>query len=183
MKRILLAGLSLAALGCGTAVALDGWKLESSTLIEGPGSAWDYISLDPAAGRLYIGHRKAGLQVFDLATKKLVKTVDKTDKASSNGATLMNEFDLGISNNEDGTVTPFKLSTLEAKEAIKLGEELDTSHYEPTTKRVLVNMAGGKDGTELVVLQAPGLEKAGTIKIASGKPEHGLYLSRYTLTR
>ena len=49
--------------------------------------------------------------VHDLGqTKKLLKTVDNTISQSSNGATLMPEFDLGISNNEDGTVTPFKRS-------------------------------------------------------------------------
>ncbi|SFJ28446.1 hypothetical protein SAMN05216304_106129 [Bosea sp. OK403] len=154
------------------ASAFDGWHLESSATIEGKGAAWDYISLDGASGRLYIGHRKEGLQVFDTAGRKLLKTLDNTATQSSNGATLMPEFDLGFSNNEDGSITPFKMSTMEARAPIKLGEELDTSHYDPVSKRILVNMAAGKDGTELVVLQAPSLEKVGVIKIASKKPEH-----------
>ena len=154
------------------ALAFDGWRLESATIIEGKGSAWDYIAYDQPSGRLYIGHRKEGLQVFDVTTKKLVKTVENTTAQSSNGATLMPEFDLGISNNEDGSVTPFKMSTLDALAPIKLGDELDTSHYDPATKRILVNMASGKDGTELVVLAAPSLAKIGTIKVATKKPEH-----------
>jgi hypothetical protein len=152
--------------------AFDGWHLESSTAIDGKGSAWDYITLDGAAGRLYIGHRKEGLQIFDTGSKKLLKTLDNTAGQSSNGATLMPEFDLGISNNEDGSITPFKMSAMEAKAPIKLGEELDTSHYDPVSKRILVNMAAGKDGTDLVVLQAPSLDKVGVIKVASKKPEH-----------
>jgi hypothetical protein len=155
-----------------TATAFDGWRLESATTIESKGSSWDYLSLDGAANRLYIGHRKEGLQVYDTAAKRLIKTLDNTVAQSSNGATLMPEFDLGISNNEDGTITPFRMSTLEARAPVKLGDELDTSHYDPVTKRILVNMAAGKDGTELVVLQAPSLEKVGVIKIASKKPEH-----------
>lgn len=162
----LLASVSTAAL------AYDGWKLESTTVLESRTSAWDYLTYDQGSGRLYIGHRKEGLQIYDTASKKLLKTLDNTAKESSNGATLMPEFDLGISNNEDGTITPFKLSTLEASAPVKLGDELDTSHYEPTTKRVLVNMASGKEGTELVVLQAPKLEKVGTIAVKTKKPEH-----------
>lgn len=162
----LLTALSLPA------SAFDGWHLESSTTIDGKGAAWDYINLEGASGRLFIGHRKEGLQVFDTAGKKLLKTLDNTSTQSSNGATLMPEFDLGISNNEDGSVTPFTISTLEARAPIKLGEELDTSHYDPVSKRILVNMAAGKDGTDLVVLQVPSLEKVGVIRIASKKPEH-----------
>ena len=48
--------------------------------------------------------------------------------ASSNGATLMPKFDLGVSNNQDGTFTPFMLSTLAALPASRLGARLDTSH-------------------------------------------------------
>jgi hypothetical protein len=139
VKKLASAALIAAtALATAPALAFDGWHLESATTIEGKGSAWDYLTLDAGSNRLFIGHRKEGLQVFDLAAKRLVKTVDNTMTQSSNGATLMPEFDLGISNNEDGTVTPFKLSTLEASAPIKLGEELDTSHYDPATKRIIV---------------------------------------------
>lgn len=154
------------------ALAFDGWHLVDTIGIDGKGSAWDYLALDAAKNHLYVGHRKEGLQVIDLTTKKLIKTIDKTAAASSNGATLMPEFDLGISNNEDGTITPFKMSTLEAMAPIKLGDELDTSHYDPATKRIVVNMASGKDGTELIVLEAPSLKKVGVIKVATKKPEH-----------
>ena len=173
MRNLLFAAAGAAALlACFPARAFDGWHLESATPIAGKGSAWDYLAFDPAANRLYIGHRKEGLQVFDVAAKKLLKTVDNTMTQSSNGATLMPEFDLGISNNEDGTITPFKLSTLEAQAPIKLGDELDTSHYDPATKRIVVNMAAGKDGTELIVLDAPSLKQVGVIKVSTKKPEH-----------
>ena len=169
--KTLLTATALFALA-GAAHAFDGWRLEDATTVEGKGSAWDYLSLDLKTDRLFIGHRKEGLQVFDLKAKKMIKTIDKTTAESSNGALLIPEFDLGISNNENGTITPFVLSTLEAKEPIKLGEELDTSHYDPATKRIIVNMAPGKDGTELIVLEAPSLKKVGTIKVATKKPEH-----------
>ncbi|MCP4735974.1 MAG: YncE family protein [Bosea sp.] len=153
-------------------MALDGWHLQDTVKIPGKGSAWDYLALDGTHNHLFIGHRKEGLQVFDLATKTVVKTIAGTESASSNGATLAPEFDLGISNNENGTIIPFKLSTLEAGEPIKLGEELDTSHYDPASKRIVVNMASGADGTDLVVLEAPSLKQVGIIKVPTKKPEH-----------
>lgn len=173
MKSRLAAALTL-ALGalCAPAQAFDGWKLENATAIPGKNSAWDYVSLDAMANHLFIGRRGNGLQVFDIASGKVIKTIANTAANSSNGAALIPEFDLGLSYNENGTLTPFKLSTLEAQADIKLGDELDSAHYDPASKRLVVNMAAGADGTELVVLQLPGLQKVGSIKVSTKKPEH-----------
>ena len=167
-----LAGFAITVLSAPTAHAFDGWHLEASTTIPGKGSAWDYVSLDVANNRLFIGRRGAGLQVVDIASGKMIKVIGNTAADSSNGATLIPEFDLGVSYNENGTLTPFKLSTLEARPNIKLGEELDATHYDPSTKRIVVNMAAGNDGTELLVLQAPSLQTLGSIKVTTKKPEH-----------
>ena len=168
-----LAGLCSAAMLMSTsALAFDGWRLENTTTLNGNGAGWDYVSLDAAANRLFIGHRNEGLQVFDLATRKLVKVIGTTASDSANGATLIPEFDLGVSYNENGTITPFKLSTLDAKPSIKLADELDSAHYDPASRRLVVNMAAGKDGTELLVLDVPSLKVAGTIKVSTRKPEH-----------
>jgi hypothetical protein len=157
---------------CSSASAFDGWHLLNSTTIPGKNSAWDYVSLDAVNNQLFIGRRGVGLNVVDIATGKLIKVVGNTAADSSNGATLIPEFDLGVSYNENGTLTPFKISTLEPQANIKLGDELDATHYDPATKRIVVNMASGKDGTELVVLQAPSLQKVGSIKVTTKKPEH-----------
>ena len=53
------------------AQAFDGWHLEATTSIPGKNSSWDYISLDEANNRLFIGRRAMGLQAFDLATGKV----------------------------------------------------------------------------------------------------------------
>jgi hypothetical protein len=171
IKRFRLA--AVLALGLASpAFAFDGWHTENVTTIPSRGSAWDYVTFDGGSNRLFIGHRKEGLQAYDIAGRRLVSVIGDTATASSNGATLMPEFDLGISNNENGTITPFRLSTLEARPSIKLGAELDTSHYDPATKRILVNMASDATGTDLVVLQAPSLNAVGTVRVASKKPEH-----------
>ena len=171
LTRVASTGLALAAF-CMTGMAFDGWKLESSSAIPGKNSAWDYVSLDAAHNHLFIGRRGNGLQVYDLATAKVIKTIGNTAANSSNGATIIPEFDLGLSYNENGTLTPFKLSTLEAGADIKLGEELDSAHYDPASKRLVVNMAGSDSGTELVVLQLPSLQTVGSIKVSTKKPEH-----------
>lgn len=153
------------------AVAFDGWHVLEATTIEGKGSAWDYLSLDAARHRLYIGHRREGLQVFDLDARKLIGTIRGTADASSNGATVIPEFDLGISHNENGTIIPFALSTLEARAPLKLGEELDTGHYDPVNKRLVMNMASDATGTDAVVLEVPSLARVGVIRLPTRKME------------
>lgn len=155
-----------------TAHAFDGWHQLDATALPGPSTAWDYVSLDAQNNHLFIGHRKTGLQVFDMGSKKVVKVIAGTPTASSNGAVLIPEFDLGISTNEDGTLTPFSLSTLEAQPSIKLGDELDSAHYDPVTKRLLVNMAADKDGAGLIVLDVPSLKQVGVVRVSTKKPEH-----------
>ena len=157
---------------CNTALAFDGWHLEESSFIPGKSTSWDYVSLHAESNNLFIGHRKTGLQVFNVASKKFVKVISDTATNSSNGAVIIPEFDLGVSTNEDGTLTPFSLKTLEACKPIKLGEELDSAHYDPVTKRLLVNMAAGKEGTDLLVLEVPSLKTVGTIRVSTKKPEH-----------
>lgn len=158
-----------------TVNAFDGWYIEGTLPIAGQGSSWDYLTMDEARRRLFIGHRSEGLKVFDVHTKKLLAVVTDTQAGSSNGATLIPEFDLGVSNNQNGSLTVFKLSTLEVTAPpIQLGEGLDNSHYDPVSRRLLVNMDPDRKGAnaELMVLQLPSLEVVGKISVPSAKPEH-----------
>ncbi|MGJ4859655.1 YncE family protein [Labrys sp. La1] len=162
---------TLACMGAMPALAFDGWHLQKATMIEGKASGWDYVSVDSATHHVFLGHRKEGLQVYDPKTDKVIKVIDKTAEDSSNGAVLIPEFDLGISNNEDGTLTPFKLSTLAAQAPVKVGGDLDTSHYDPSSKRLVLNMGAGADGTELIMLDMPSLREVGRLKVPSKKVE------------
>jgi WD40 repeat protein len=172
MKRLYLLAASMGLAIASPAFAFDGWHQESATAIPSKNAGYDYISYDAKGNRLFLGHRKEGLQIFDVGNKKLIKTLEGTPEHSANGALLLPEYDLAISNNEDGTITPFKLSTLEPKEAIKLAEGIDTSHYDSGSRRIVVNTAAGKDGTELIVLDVPSLNKVGSIKVGTVKAEH-----------
>ncbi len=172
-NRVAGAGLLAAGLLAGPppAAAFDGWHVEQATVIEGRTGAWDYVSFDAQHNRLFIGHRRDGLQVFDLIGRKMITTIRGTSEASSNGAVLIPEFDLGISFNENGSVTPFGLNTLEPRDALPLGEELDTGHYDGFNKRVVVNMAPGKDGTDAIILEVPTLSRVGVIHLPTKKME------------
>jgi DNA-binding beta-propeller fold protein YncE len=145
--------------------AFDGYHLKSATTIDGKGEGWDYLTLDAARSHLYIGHRSEGLQVFDLKAKKVIRTIAGSDGAS--GGTLIPEFDLGISNNATGSITPFKLSTGDAKVPIKLGEEIDDSFYDPATKRLAVKMAATGDSTDVIIFEIPSLKQVGVVKVPS----------------
>jgi hypothetical protein len=173
MKTALVSALMVTAacLPASFASAADGWHLKTATTIDGKASAWDYVSFDQGTNHVFLGHRKEGLQVFDPIGHKVVKTIAGTVEASSNGAVLIPDLDLGLSNNENGTLIPFKLSTLEAQEPIKVGEDLDTSHYDPVGKRLVVNMSGGKEGTDLVMLDLPSMKDVGHLHVASKKVE------------
>jgi hypothetical protein len=153
--------------------ALDGWRVESTTPVTATTPGFDYISYDASTNKVFLGHRKEGLQVFDPASNKVVKVIDGTQAHSGNSALLVPEFDLGLSNNQDGTITPFKLSTLEAREPINVGHPIDTSHYDAASKRIIVNVEAGNEGTDLVLIDLPSLKVAGVMPVPTKRAEHG----------
>ena len=163
------ATLALCAAVSFSAQAFDGYHLESATTLKNKGGGWDGVSLDAGRGQLYLGLRKEGLQVFDLKKKKVIKTIANTEGTS--GVTLIPDFDLGISNNAPGSITPFKLSTGKAAAAIPMGGELEDSIYDPATKRLVVKMGAKGDATEFEVLEVPSLKKVGTIKVPAKRPD------------
>jgi hypothetical protein len=163
-QTTLPAALALAAMTAG-ASAFDGWRQIDATLIPSNGASWDYVRLDAARQHLYIGHRKESLQVFDIASKKVIKTIGKTE--GSNSATLIFDMDLGISNNETGSLTPFKISTGEPlSDPIKVGDEVDDSVYDAVNKRLVASVAT-KEGPILAVFELPSMKPLGTITTSS----------------
>ncbi len=173
MQRLFVGATCAAFLFISTSAhALDGWHIESTTPVEAKTPSFDYINFDASTGKVFLGHRKDGLQVCDPATGKVIKVIENTKEHSPNGAIFIPEFDLGLSNNQDGTITPFKLSTFEAREPFSIGQAIDTSHYDPSSKRVVVNTEAGKEGTDLVVIDVPSLKVAGTISVPTKRAEH-----------
>lgn len=175
-NTVLKAGLFAASLLATSALAsqafaFDGWHTENVTIFDTPTAFYDYITFDAGTKHLFLGHRKAGVHVFDVASHKMITTIAGTTEHSGNGATLIPDMDLGIANNEDGSFISFKLSTLAAQPAVKISTGIDTSHYDTGTKRIVFNVDPEKDGVHVVVVDAATLKTAGTIAIPSQKVE------------
>jgi DNA-binding beta-propeller fold protein YncE len=142
------------------------YQLESTMSFKSGDQSWDYLTFDPDTSYLYIGRRKAGVTVVNTRTNKIVTELEKAGDA--NGVTLIKEMDLGYTSNEDGTMTMFKLSTLKFIKSIKVGEDGDSSVYEPVTKRILFLQG---DSKKIAALDAKTGEIVGNITLTSSKLE------------
>ncbi len=187
-KRLALLAATLLATApafASAAFAFDGWHTENITTIPGKAAGYDYITYDAANKHVFLGHRGEGLQVFDPATHTLIKTIETTPAHSSNGVVLAPDLDLGLSENEDGTFIPFKLSTLASlSEAVKIAPGIDAGHYDPTTKRVFFNTEPTKEGSPVMAVDTTTFKVVGTLVVPTQKAEgavadgHGkLYLA------
>jgi len=66
-------------------------RLESAVMLKSKSPDWDYVTLDPSRGYLFIGRRGEGVVVYDVKSKKALRTLDRSDDA--NAITLVPEFD------------------------------------------------------------------------------------------
>jgi DNA-binding beta-propeller fold protein YncE len=138
--------LACAALGivafAAAVQAQQFYHLESAVTLKGAAPDWDYVTLDPARGYLFIGRRGDGVTVFDVHAKKAVRNIDKSEDA--NAIAVIPEFDRGYTINGDGTTTVFQLSTLKSIDRIKIGEDADSAFYDPVTKQLAFTMGDSK---------------------------------------
>ncbi len=174
VRNTLLAAsvLASAAMTAAPARAFDGWHTENVTMLTSKTSSYDYITYDPGTHHVFLGHRKEGLQVFDPATHTMIKTIETSPEHSSNGAVLISEMDLGMSENEDGTFIPFKLSTLAPiAPAVKIADGIDAGHYDPMTKHVLFNTEPSKEGTPVMAVDTTTFKVIGTVMVPTQKAE------------
>jgi hypothetical protein len=118
------------------------YHLESAVTLKGAAPDWDYVTLDPARGYLFIGRRGDGVTVFDVRAKKAVRNIDKSEDA--NAIAVIPEFDRGYTINGDGTTTVFQLSTLKFIDRVKIGEDADSAFYDPVTKQLAFTMGDSK---------------------------------------
>ncbi len=142
MKPLVVCALAgLAAFGAA-AQAQPFYHLDSAVTLTGAAPEWDYVTLDPARGYLFIGRRADGVTVFDVNAQKVVRNIDKSEDA--NAAVLVPEFDRGYTINGDGTTTAFQLSTLKSIDRIKIGEDADSAFYDPATKQLAFTMGDSR---------------------------------------
>jgi DNA-binding beta-propeller fold protein YncE len=165
MNRAL--AISIAAVAAAftlTPTAAQFHHLESAVMLKSATPAWDYVTLDPERGYLFIGRRGEGAVVYNVKTRKVVRTIDKSDDA--NAVVLVPEFDRGYTINGDGTATAFHLSSLKTIDRIKVGEDADSAFYEPVTKQLAFTMG---DSKRMAFIDAKTGKPSGEIAIDSKK--------------
>jgi len=138
--------------------------LESATRLKSAQPDWDYVTLDPARGYLFIGRRAEGVVVFDVKAQRVVRTLKDTGDA--NAIVLVPEFDRGYTTNGDGTTTAFQLSTLKTIDRIKFGEDADSGFYDPVTRQIAFTMG---DSQAVAFVDAKTGAVTGRMSIQSSK--------------
>lgn len=172
MARLGAFGAALSIIACVTsapaalAAPAPGYRLESAVVLKGASPSWDYLTIDPVHGHLFIGRRSAGVIVYDTITHKLVGTIDNSGGA--NIARLAPDLDRGFTANEDGSTTIFQISNLKTLGRVKLGPAADAAFFEPVTGQVVYTLG---DSHELVFLDARTAAITGRVTIAADELE------------
>src|SRR5262249_48327015 len=164
MTRFLGCGLALLLVSSGVQAGPPEYHVLRKIPLGGDGG-WDYLTMDPAAQRLYIA-RANRVMVVDVKEDKLVGEVPNT--SGIHGVALVPERKRGYSSNGgEHTVTVFDLETLKETNRIKVGQRPDAIIYDPASKRVFTMNAGSKNATAIDVETE---QVAGTVPL-EGRPE------------
>ncbi len=140
------------------------YKVVKKATLGGEGF-WDYLTVDPAARRVYIS-RGTHVMVIDADSLKLVG--DIPDTPGVHGIALAPEFGRGfISDGQANRVTIFDPKTLAKIGEASVGTAPDAIIYDPASKRVFTFNARSHDTT---AVDAKSGQVAGTLALG-GKPE------------
>src|SRR3954471_19124492 len=162
-SRARIPAAALFAAAVPAAHAQDYKVLQRATL--GGEGGWDFVTLDPAARRLYIA-RSTRVMVVDADTLKPVGEI--ADTAGIHGVAIAADLGRGFTTNgRTSNSTIFDLKTLAKVGEVKTGENPDAVLYDETTHRVLAFNGKSNDAT---VIDAKAGTVAGTIALG-GKPE------------
>ncbi len=126
---------------------------------------WDYLSVDPAAHRLYVSHA-THVVAIDTQTNKVVG--DIPDTPGVHGFIAAPEIGKGFSSNgRENKVSVLDLKTLKLIQKVDTGENPDWIFYEPSKKEVYTMNGRGKSAT---VIDTTTAKVVATIPLG-GKPE------------
>ena len=145
--------------------AQSNYKIINQLPLEGDG-AWDYLSVDDAAGRLYVSHATMAL-VVDLKTGKQIGKIADTN--GIHGIAVVSSLNKGFtSNGRDSSVTVFDLKTLEVTGKIKgTGKNPDAILYDSFSQKLFTFNGGSATAT---VIDPKENKIIATIKL-DGRPE------------
>lgn len=147
------------------AAAADGpYKLVKTIHVGGPGG-WDYISVDPAAGRVYLAH-STRVVVVDVAAGTIAGEIGGTDGV--HGFALAPDLGRGFSSNgRANSSTIVDLATLKPIATVPTGARPDAIMYDPDRREVYTLDGTGKSAT---VFDARTGTVTATVPLG-GKPE------------
>src|ERR1700676_2357028 len=135
------------------------------TIVVGGTEGWDYVTMDSASRRLYIG-RDNHIDVVDVDAGTVVGKVDGL--SHTHGMVLAPEFGRGYTSDGDAdTSTVVDLKSLKKIGTVKTGKDPDSFVYDEITKHVFIMNSAGNDVT---VINATDGTLAGTIAL-EGQPE------------
>lgn len=131
----------------------------------GGDGGWDYLSVDPAAHRLYVTHATK-LVVIDLTKDEVVGEI--ADTPGVHGFAIASQLHRGFaSNGKEAKVSVVDLETLKTISKVETGENPDAILYEAGRREVYAFNGRGKSVT---VFEASSGTIVATIPL-SGKPE------------
>ena len=146
-----------------------GYHIVDSLRLGGDGG-WDYLTVDPAAHRVYVS-RGTHMQVVD--TKTLTLIGDLPNTPGIHGIALVPALNKGYtSNGRDSSVTEVELTSLKFLRKIRIdARNPDAILYEPISRRIFTFNGGSGNVTAI----DPAADNVvGTIPVG-GKPEFCAY--------
>jgi DNA-binding beta-propeller fold protein YncE len=158
MKKLLFATI-LAVLAGIFAFGAEGMKVLTKYKIGGEGR-WDYVTVDPAARRIYVSHNTS-MEILDADTGKLIHSIGQLHGV--HGIAIAPDLNKGfITNGQTGSITVFDLKTFEKTGEPKVGNNPDAVCYDSKTKRVVaVNHTGG----DATIIDAKSMEIVKTVPV------------------
>ena len=142
----------------------SGYHVLKTITVGGP-QGWDYMTMDSAARRLYIG-RGDHIDVVDVDSEAVVGRV--TGLSETHGMIPAPDVGRGFTTDSGtNTSTIVDLKTLQKIGTVKTGKNPDSFAYDEVTKRVFTMNVDGQDST---AINAADGTVAGTVALG-GRPE------------
>lgn len=164
MRRSILAAALVIAGFSGVRAQEGPYRFSKEIKIGGEGG-WDYLSIDPAAHRLYVTH---ATKVVVIDTQSNAVAGEIGDTPGVHGFALAVDLGRGFSSNgRENKASIVDLKTLKTIQKVDTGENPDAILYEPGRKEVYTMNGRGKSAT---VFDAQSGKVVATIPL-EGKPE------------
>jgi YVTN family beta-propeller protein len=173
MQKFCFAALICAVL-LGRAQADDSYKFIKKIPIGGD-DGWDYLSIDPAAHRLYVTHGTK-IDVIDLETNTPAGEIAGT--SGVHGFAIAAELERGFaSNGGEGKVSVVGLKTLKTITKVGTGENPDAIVYDSPTNEVYAfngrshsaTVIDGKANKPIATIPLPGKPEFAAVDTKAGR--------------